>query len=119
MADLLHCGLRSGSGPASHCFYAGNIVSDASGSSLHLGLPTEGASVLCVLADFSFLHHSPGGGTAGPVFPDLGVFSHITKTRPKPGELSLLVISQFYDQQDNHFEYVFGLTSLPFLNSFK
>lgn len=44
---------------------------DANGSSLHLGLATEGASVLSVLADFNFLHHFPEGGTiAGPVFSD-------------------------------------------------
>lgn len=44
---------------------------DANGSSLHLGLATEGASVLGVLADFNFLHHFPEGGTiTGPVFPD-------------------------------------------------
>ena len=54
---------------------------DADGSSLHLGLATEGASVLGVLADFNFLHHFPEGGTiAGPVLADdadlLGTFSH-------------------------------------------
>lgn len=53
---------------------------DANGSSLHLGLATEGASVLGVLADFNLLHHLPeGGAIAGPVFPDdpdlLGAFS--------------------------------------------
>ena len=98
----LHCGLRSsvtGPGPASHYFYAGTIVSDANGSSLHPGLPKDRADVLCVLADFNFLHDFPEGRTVGPVFPNLGVFSHVTKTRPKPVELSLLVIFQFYDQQ--------------------
>lgn len=55
---------------------------DADGSSLHLGLATEGASVLGVLADFNFLHHFPEGGTiAGPVLADdadlLGAFSPV------------------------------------------
>ena len=50
--------------------------------SLHLGLATEGASILGVLADFNFLHHFPEGGTiAGPVLADdadlLGAFSHV------------------------------------------
>lgn len=48
---------------------------EANGSSLRLGLATERASVLSVLADLNFLHHFPEGGTiAGPVFqgnPDL------------------------------------------------
>ena len=59
---------------------------DADGSSLHLGLATEGASVLGVLADFNFLHHFPEGGTiAGPVLADdadlLGAFSHVAGTQ--------------------------------------
>ena len=69
----LHCDGRSrvvGPGPASHCFHAGTTVPDADGSSLHLGLATEGARVLGVLADFNFLHHFPEGGTiAGPIIP--------------------------------------------------
>ena len=79
----LHCDCRGGvvgPGPTGHCFHAGTTVPDADGSSLHLGLATEGASVLGVLADFNFLHHFPEGGTiAGPVFSDdpdlLGAFS--------------------------------------------
>ena len=78
----LHCDCRGGivgPGPARHCFHAGTTVPDANGSSLHLGLATEGASVLGVMADFNFLHHFPEGGTiAGPVFADdpdlLGAF---------------------------------------------
>lgn len=59
---------------------------DANGLSLHLGLATEEASVLGMLADFSFLHHFLEGGTiAGPVFPDrpdlLGAFSNVTRTQ--------------------------------------
>lgn len=43
---------------------------DANGLSLHLGVATEGASVLGVLADFNFLHHfSERGTVTGPVFP--------------------------------------------------
>ena len=84
----LHCDGRSrvvGPGPASHCLHAEATVPDANGSSLHLGLATEGARVLGVLADFNLLHHFPEGGTiAGPVFPDdpdlLGAFSHVTGT---------------------------------------
>jgi hypothetical protein len=61
-------------------------VPDAYSSSLHLGLATEGASVLGVLADFNFLHHFPEGSTiADPVLPEdpdlLGVFSHVTRTK--------------------------------------
>lgn len=44
---------------------------DANSSSLDLGLATEGASVLGVLADFNFLHHFPEGSTiADPVLPE-------------------------------------------------
>jgi hypothetical protein len=61
-------------------------VPDADGSSLHLGLATEGASILGVLADFNFLHHFPEGCTiAGPVLADdadlLGAFSHVAGTQ--------------------------------------
>lgn len=70
----LHCDCSSGvvdPGPASHCFHAGTTVPDANSLSLHLGLATEGASVLDGLADYSFLHHFPEGGTiVGPIFPD-------------------------------------------------
>ena len=84
----LHCDGRScvvGPDPTSHCFHAGTTGPDADGSSLHLGLATEGARVLGMLADFNFLHHFPDGGTiAGSVFPDdpdlLDAFSHVAGT---------------------------------------
>lgn len=89
----LHCDCRSGivgPGPTGHCFHAGTTMPDANGSSLHLGLATEGASVLGVLADLNFLHHFLEGGTiAGPVFPNhpdlLGAFSHVTRIEAQTG----------------------------------
>ena len=54
---------------------------DAHSSALHLGFPTEEASVLGVLAFFNFLHHLPEGSTTtGAIFTHdsnlLGVFGH-------------------------------------------
>jgi hypothetical protein len=58
-------------------------VPDADGSALHLGLATERARVLGVLADFSFLYHFSGGrhhsGSWLAMLPEL---------KPKPEEFS-------------------------------
>jgi hypothetical protein len=58
--DRLDCDCRSGvigPGTRNHCFHAGTIVPDSHSSSLQLGFATEGAGVLGMLPDFSFLHH--------------------------------------------------------------
>lgn len=69
-----------GPGTTRYGFHAGTTMPDPHSSSFHLGLATEGASVLGVLAYFNLLHHFPEGGTiTGPVFTDnpdlLGAFS--------------------------------------------
>ena len=74
-----------GLGTTSYCFHAGTTVPNAHSSSLHLGFATEGAGILGVLADFSFLHHFPEGGTiTGGVFAHssnfLGAFCHFNTT---------------------------------------
>jgi hypothetical protein len=55
-------------------------------SSPHLGLTTEGASVLAMLANFSFLHHFPEGDTiADPIFPMILASFHLAMSlEPKP-----------------------------------
>lgn len=70
----LDCDSRSGavgSGSTSRHFLEGTTVPDPHSSSFCPGFATEGANVLDVLADFSFLHHFPeGGAIMGPVFMD-------------------------------------------------
>lgn len=77
-----YCDCRSGlggSGTTSYNFHAGTPVPDPHNSALHFGFTSEGTSVLGVLADFNFLHHSPEGGIkTGPIFTrdsDLRAFS--------------------------------------------
>lgn len=64
-----------GTGTTSYCVHAGTTVPDPNSSSLHLGFPTEGEDVLCVLADFNILYHFPeGGAIMGSVFTDDSTF---------------------------------------------
>ena len=70
----LYCDSRNsvvGPGTASCHFHERITMPDARSLSLHHGLPTEGASVCGMLADFNFLQHFPEGGTImGPIFTD-------------------------------------------------
>ena len=69
-----YCDCRSGLGGSdttSYNFRAGTPVPGPHNSALHFGFTSEGTSVLGVLADFNFLHHSPEGGIkTGPIFTD-------------------------------------------------
>ena len=90
-------GRAVGPGTIGYRFHAETTMPNAHSSSLHLGLATEGAGVLGLLADLNFLHHFPEAGTiTGPVFPYdsniLGAFCHsATSSGPSP-ELSRVPI---------------------------
>ena len=60
----------------------GATVPDAHCLPFHLGLATEGAGVLGMLANLNLLHHLPEGGLiTGPIFTHdsdlLGAFGHL------------------------------------------
>lgn len=104
-----------GPGTIGCCFHAGTTMPNAHSSSLHLGLATEGVSVLGLLVDLNFLHYFPEGGTiTGPIFAHnsniLVVFRHsataqvraqsypdfpCTDRPPTPSSCSLAINSHF------------------------
>ena len=91
----LSCDSRGGAvgpGATSYCSHAGTTEPNDPGTSRHLGLPTEGAGVVGVLAEFNFPHHFPEGGTGtGPVFTHdsdlLGAFHHVAANSIQAQEL--------------------------------
>ena len=87
---------------ASPASFSGTTAPYPQSSSLHFGFATREASVLGVLADFSFLHHLPEGGSImGPYLPTiltlvLLALSPQTRSEPREWVFIFLIGNKLY-----------------------